>query len=161
MKDILICTYDKNLLPEKQTPGSICWDIKAGDNVTVKPREIKLIPLGIKTALPIGWGAKFYPRSSSPIKRGYTLANNVGMIDADYRGLCYLQVINLIDEDIQIERGERIGQMEIFSYYIGSGKYGTDYIPKMEMKVDEELYEDFENKLESKRGAGGFGSTGK
>lgn len=110
--------------------------------VVLKKGEIKLVPTGIKIALPDGYEAQIRPRSGLALKHGISLVNTPGTIDADYRGEIKIIMINFGSEDFIINRGERIAQMVI-------------------NKI-EQIKWDVVNALEeSARGAGGFGHTGK
>lgn len=104
--------------------------------------EIKLIPTGLKIALPEGYEAQIRPRSGLAFKHGISLVNTPGTIDADYRGEIKIIMINFGDADFMINRGERIAQM---------------VINQIE-QIDWELTDTLEATV---RGAGGFGHTGK
>jgi dUTP pyrophosphatase len=110
--------------------------------VELKPLERKLIPTGLYIALPEGYEAQMRPRSGLAIKHGITLLNTPGTIDADYRGEIGIILVNLSAEPFVINDGERICQMVIASHAT------VDWQP-------EEVLDD------TKRGAGGFGHTGK
>lgn len=161
MDDIIFCSFDWNLLPEKQTGWSVCWDMKAAEQVEIWPGEVKLVPLWVKSTFPVGWYGRLYARSSSPIKRWFTTGNNVGIVDADYRGQIFYQLLNFSKNTVVIEKHERLCQLEIAQYYITSWLYGTQEIPKLQIITDKEIYADFENKFSSERWAWWFGSTGK
>ncbi len=104
--------------------------------------EIKLIPTGLKIALPEGYEAQIRPRSGLAFKHGISLVNTPGTIDADYRGEIKIIMINFGDADFVINRGERIAQMVV------------NQIEQIDWEVTETLDE-------TTRGAGGFGHTGK
>ena len=108
----------------------------------MKSLERKLIPTGIKIELPSGYEAQVRPRSGMSIKHGITLVNCVGTIDEDYRGEVCVPVINLSKEDFTINNGDRIAQMVISP------------VTKAEINIVQKL-------SDTKRGEGGFGSTGK
>jgi dUTP pyrophosphatase len=112
------------------------------EDVTIKVGEIKLIPTGLKIALPTGYEAQIRPRSGLALKHGITLVNTPGTIDADYRGEIKLIMINVGNEDFTIKRGERIAQMVV------------NKIEQIEWEIADKLEE-------SDRGQGGFGHTGK
>jgi dUTP pyrophosphatase len=109
--------------------------------VVLKPLERKLIPTGLFIELPVGYEAQIRPRSGLAIKKGITILNSPGTIDADYRGEICVILINLSSEDFIIEDGERICQMVIATH------------EQAEWIQVEELGE-------TDRGAGGFGHTG-
>ena len=133
-----------NDLPAYSTELSAGMDIRANllEPVILKPFERKLIPTGLFIELPKGFEAQIRPRSGLALKKGITVLNTPGTIDADYRGEIGVILINLSQEDFIIENGERICQMVIAAHET----------------VKWELAELLE---ETKRGAGGFGHTGK
>ena len=102
-------------LPAYMTEGSagmdLCADIDGG--LRLAPLERALIPTGIAVALPLGFEAQIRPRSGLALKQGLTLVNSPGTIDADYRGEIQLIAINLGQEPVVIERGQRIAQMVV------------------------------------------------
>lgn len=104
--------------------------------------EIKLIPTGIKIALPEGYEAQIRPRSGLALKHGITLVNSPGTIDADYRGEIKIIMLNVGTQDFVISRGERIAQMVI------------NKIAQISWEIVNELEV-------TERGEGGFGHTGK
>jgi dUTP pyrophosphatase len=110
--------------------------------VTLAPGHRAMIPTGLTIALPPGYEAQVRPRSGLAAKHGITCLNSPGTIDADYRGEVKVILINLGQEAFVIKRGERIAQMIIAP------------VTHAELKVVTELDE-------TKRGAGGFGSTGR
>ncbi len=131
-------------LPQYATALSAGLDLRANisEPVLIKPLERKLIPTGLFIELPEGYEAQIRPRSGLAIKKGITVLNSPGTIDADYRGEICVILINLSSEDFLIEDGERICQMVIASHV------------QAEWQLVEELNE-------TERGAGGFGHTGK
>ena len=119
-------------------------DIRAflNEPVTLKPLERKLIPTGLYLEIPSGFEVQIRPRSGFAFKQGITVLNSPGTIDADYRGEIGVLLINLSNEDVRIESGERVAQMVVAPYV------------QAELKLTAEL-------SETNRGDGGFGSTGK
>ncbi|PKM96062.1 MAG: dUTP diphosphatase [Firmicutes bacterium HGW-Firmicutes-1] len=111
-----------------------------GDELLPKG-EIKLIPTGIKIALPEGYEAQIRPRSGLALKHGITLVNSPGTIDADYRGEIKIIMLNVGKDDFIIKRGERIAQMVI-------------------NKIEQISWEVVDALEDSIRGEGGFGHTG-
>lgn len=156
----MICSYDAELLPEKKSPEAMCRDIKAAESFSIAPGEIKLIKSGIKTFIPAGRCCKIYARSSLPIKTGLMLANSVGLVDSDYRGEYLMQLYNCTSEAVSVDAKTRLCQIAFAPHYRGDAKFGTEEIPQIEMKVDQELFEKFDAVFSSERGSGGFGSTG-
>lgn len=131
-------------VPMYKTEGAAGMDLSAAnfEDITLKPLERFLVPTGIKIELPTGYEAQIRPRSGLSIKHGISLINCVGTIDEDYRGEVKVGVVNLSNEPYTIQRGERIAQMIISK------------VAKPEIEITSEL-------SETKRGEGGFGSTGK
>lgn len=131
-------------LPSYATLQSAGMDIRANlsEPVEIKPLERKLIPTGLYIALPDGYEAQMRPRSGLALKHGITLLNTPGTIDADYRGEIGVILANLSNEPFVVNDGERICQMVIASYQ------------QVEWQPVEVL-------SKTKRGAGGFGHTGK
>jgi dUTP pyrophosphatase len=130
-------------LPQYATEQSAGMDLRANLDapVTLKPLERRLIPTGLHIALPVGFEAQVRPRSGLALKKGITVLNTPGTIDADYRGEIGVVLINLSQEDFIVNDGERIAQMVIARHE------QADFV------VVEELDE-------TERGAGGYGHTG-
>ena len=141
---VKIVNRSKHALPEYATIHSAGMDIRANLDapVVMKPLERKLIPTGLFIELPEGYEAQIRPRSGLAIKKGITVLNSPGTIDADYRGEICVILVNLSAEDFEIIDGERICQMVIAAH------------AQAEWIEVEELGE-------TDRGAGGFGHTGK
>lgn len=130
-------------LPEAQHPGDAGLDLRAAAGATVKPGERAMVPTGVAVAIPDGHAGLVLPRSGLASKRGLTLANAPGLIDAGYRGEIVCAVVNLdLHEAVEIAPGERIAQLVIVE------------VPAVEPVWAEEL-------PPSARGEGGFGSTGR
>ena len=132
-----------NELPKYETPLSAGMDIRANidTEVELKPMERKLIPTGIFMEIPEGYECQVRPRSGLALKKGITVLNSPGTIDADYRGEVGVILINLSAENVVIEPAERIAQL-VFA------------------KVEQANWNVTENLSETSRGVGGFGSTG-
>lgn len=130
-------------LPQYATPQSAGMDLRANleEPVTLQPMERRLIPTGLHIALPAGFEAQVRPRSGLALKKGVTVLNSPGTIDADYRGEIGVLLINLSQEDFIINDGERIAQMVIARHEQGQ-------FVQVEM-LDE-----------TERGEGGYGHTG-
>ena len=141
--EIKIVNKSKHALPEYATVHSAGMDLRANldASVTLKPLERKLIPTGLFIELPEGYEAQIRPRSGLAIKKGITVLNSPGTIDADYRGEICVILINLSSDDFVIEDGERICQMVIAAH------------AQAEWHQVEALDD-------TERGAGGFGHTG-
>ena len=140
---VKVINKSKHQLPEYKTKASAGMDIRANiaETVTLKPLERQLIPTGLYIALPDGYEAQLRPRSGLALKEGLGLLNSPGTIDADYRGEIGVIVVNLSNDIIHIEDGERICQMVI-------------------NKVEQAEWIEMETLEETERGDGGFGHTG-
>ena len=141
--EIKIVNKSKHALPKYETVGSAGMDLRANleDGILLHPMERKLIPTGLSVELPLGFEAQIRPRSGLAYKKGITVLNSPGTIDADYRGEVGVLLINLSKEDFLIEDGERIAQMVIAAHQ------QPQLIEVTELSSTE-------------RGEGGFGSTG-
>ena len=141
---INIVNQSKHALPEYATPLSAGLDLRANieQPVLLKPMERKLIPTGLFIELPAGYEAQIRPRSGLALKKGITVLNSPGTIDADYRGEVCIILINLSIEDFIVNDGERICQMVIASH-------------------EQATWVEVAALGETGRGAGGFGHTGK
>ena len=129
-------------LPQAQHPGDAGLDLRAAEGLTVKPGERAMVPTGVAVAIPDGHAGLVLPRSGLASKKGLTLANAPGLIDAGYRGEVVCAVVNLDPHDpVEISAGDRIAQLVIVA------------LPDVSPAFVEEL-------PESHRGPGGFGSTG-
>ena len=142
--EIKIVNRSKHPLPECKTKDSAGMDIRANleEIVTLKPLERKLIPTGLFIELPEGYEAQIRPRSGLALNEGLGLLNSPGTLDADYRGELGVIVVNLSNNMITIEDGERICQMVI-------------------NKVEQAEWIEVNELSDSERGDGGFGQTGK
>ena len=141
--NIQIINKSKHALPHYETLASAGMDLKANidEAIVLKPLERKIIKTGLFIALPVGTEAQVRPRSGLAIKKGITVLNSPGTIDADYRGEIGVILVNLSNEDFTINDGERIAQLVIAKH------------ERAEWGSVEEL-------SETDRGSGGFGSTG-
>jgi len=130
-------------LPAYETVGSAGMDIRASieKSIVLKPLERAIVKTGLFMELPVGTEAQVRPRSGLAAKKGITVLNAPGTIDADYRGEIGVIVVNLSNEDFTIENGERIAQLVI-------------------AKHEQPQWEEVEVLGKTDRGAGGFGSTG-
>ena len=141
---IKVINESKHNLPKYATEGSAGMDLYANleEKVVLKPLERKLIPTGLRIALPNGYEAQIRPRSGLALKHGISLANAVATIDADYRGLIGVILINLSNESFEVNDGDRIAQMVIAKHEIAE-------------------WEEVNSLEDTERGEGGFGHTGK
>lgn len=140
---IEIINNSKHELPQYSTELSAGLDLRANikESITLRPLERRLIPTGLHIALPSGYEAQVRPRSGLAYKKGITVLNAPGTIDADYRGDIGVILINMSKEDFLVEDGERIAQLVIAKYD------QAEWISVKELSNTE-------------RGEGGFGSTG-
>lgn len=140
---VKIINKSVNSLPKYETKGSAGMDLRANltEAVTLQPLERTLIPTGLFIELPVGYEAQIRPRSGLAIKKGISLPNTPGTIDSDYRGEIKVILINLSNETQTIEPSERVAQMVIAKY-------------------EQANWDEVEVLTDTKRGAGGFGSTG-
>lgn len=147
MSDNAITVPIKRLDPTVELPsyayaGDAGLDLRASESVVLKPLERRLISTGLAVAIPDGYAGFVQPRSGLALRKGLSMANTPGLIDAHYRGELKVCAVNLDPhEDIVIERGERIAQLVI------------QRVPVVSLVEVEELDE-------TDRGAGGFGSSG-
>ncbi len=141
---VKIVNESKHPMPEYATPLSAGMDLRANiaAPVSLKPLQRALIPTGIYIQLPEGYEAQIRPRSGLAAKHGISVANSPGTIDADYRGEIRVILVNLSDTEFVINDGERICQMIV-------------------AKHERVIWQPADKLDESKRGAGGFGHTGK
>jgi len=141
--NVKIVNKSRHPLPKYETNASAGMDLRANLDtpVILKPLGRALVPTGIFIELPVGFEAQVRPRSGLAIKKGITVLNTPGTIDADYRGEVMVILVNLSSEDFIVNDGERIAQMVI------SKHEKADWV---EVQMLEE----------SNRGAGGFGHTG-
>lgn len=130
-------------LPQYSTPHSAGMDVRAAVDspVTIMPGERRLIPTGLRVQLPDGFELQMRPRSGLALKRGITLLNSPGTIDADFRGEIGVIIINHSDESFTVERGDRIAQMVLASY-------------------ERICWDETDSLDDSERGDGGFGHSG-
>ena len=130
-------------IPKYETPGSSGMDIPAyiKNNITIHPGEKALVSTGFSLSVPIGYEVQIRPRSGLAAKKNITVLNTPGTIDADYRGEIKVILINLGNEKFIIENGDRIAQMVV--------------CPVIQANLEE-----VKELSHTKRGSGGFGSTG-
>ncbi|MCK4677228.1 MAG: dUTP diphosphatase [Bacteroidales bacterium] len=140
---IKLVNKSKHLSPEYETDTSAGMDLRANldEPVVLKPLQRTMIPTGLFLEIPVGYEAQVRPRSGLALKKGITVLNTPGTIDADYRGEVRVILINLSDEEFIINDGERIAQMIISSH-------------------EKAEWVEVTSLIETKRGAGGFGHTG-
>lgn len=141
--DVKIINTSNNDLPAYSTPQSAGMDLRAylTESVTLMPGERKLIGTGLYIALPEGYEAQIRPRSGLALKKGITVLNAPGTIDADYRGEIKVILYNASNEEFIVSSGERIAQMVI-------------------AKHEKANFIEVTSLDETERGDGGFGHSG-
>ncbi|CAA0182876.1 dUTP diphosphatase [Tenacibaculum maritimum] len=141
--NVQIINKSKHQIPAYETEGSAGMDLRANieKSITLKPLERAIIKTGLFIALPVGFEAQVRPRSGLAAKKGITVLNSPGTIDADYRGEIGVILVNLSNDNFTIQDGERIAQLII-------------------AKHERITWKQVEVLNETARGTGGFGSTG-
>ncbi|MFT7499327.1 MAG: dUTP pyrophosphatase [Porticoccaceae bacterium] len=141
--NIQIINKSKHATPNYETEGAAGMDLRANieEAITLKPLERAIVKTGLYIALPIGFEAQVRPRSGLAAKKGITVLNAPGTVDADYRGEIGVILVNLSNAEFVIKDGERIAQLII-------------------AKHERVHWKEVEILNETDRGAGGFGSTG-
>jgi len=141
--EIKIVNKSNNPVPNYGTEAAAGVDLRAfiEQDILIRPMQRILIKTGLFMEIPVGYEAQVRPRSGLAIKKGITVLNSPGTIDADYRGEIMVILINLSNEDFIVKSGDRIAQMVIAAHEQANWK----------------LVESLD---ETERGAGGFGSTG-
>ena len=142
--NVKVINKSKHPLPAYATGLSAGMDIRANlsEPLTLAPMQRCLVPTGLYIALPEGFEAQIRPRSGLALKKGITVLNSPGTIDADYRGEVWIILVNLSTETFVIEDGERIAQMVIARH-------------------EQAVWQEVDVLNETERGAGGFGHTGR
>jgi dUTP pyrophosphatase len=140
---VRIINKSSNELPSYQTEASAGMDLRAEleEPVQLAPLERAVIGTGLYMELPAGFEAQVRPRSGLAAKKGISVLNSPGTIDADYRGEIGVILVNISNEPVRIEHGERIAQMVI-------------------SRFEQAHWEEVEVLSQTDRGSGGFGSTG-
>lgn len=133
--------WDTGVLPRYAHADDACMDVIANEEVIINPKQTALIPLGIAVEIPKGFELQIRNRSSLG-KKGLIIPNGVGTIDAGYRGEIHMMLYNSTSKKVIINKGDRVGQIKISK------------APQLKLRVVKEL-------SETKRGSGGFGSTGR
>lgn len=141
--NVQIINKSKHQIPTYETEQSAGMDLRANidESVTLKPLERAIIKTGLYIALPVGFEAQVRPRSGLAAKKGITVLNSPGTVDADYRGEIGVILVNLSNEDFIVQDGERIAQLVI-------------------AKHERVAWQEVDILDETARGTGGFGSTG-
>ena len=140
---VQIINKSKHATPNYETEGAAGMDLRANieEAIILKPLERAIVKTGLFIALPVGFEAQVRPRSGLAAKKGITVLNSPGTVDADYRGEIGVILVNLSNATFVINDGERIAQLII-------------------AKHERVQWKEVEVLSETERGAGGFGSTG-
>ena len=140
---VQIINKSKLRIPVSATEQSAGMDLRANidESITLKPLERAIIKTGLYIALPAGFEAQVRPRSGLAAKKGITVLNSPGTVDADYRGEIGVILVNLSNEDFVVQDGERVAQLVI-------------------AKHERVTWQEVDVLSETERGVGGFGSTG-
>ena len=140
---VKVINQSKHPLPNYETEASAGMDVRANltEPIILKPLERALVKTGLFIEIPVGFECQVRPRSGLALKKGITVLNSPGTIDADYRGEVGVILINLSAEEFIVEDGERIAQL-VFA------------------TVEQAKWEQTALLTETERGVGGFGSTG-
>ena len=141
--NVQIINKSKHATPNYETEGAAGMDLRANIDAAIilKPLESAIVKTGLFIALPVGFEAQVRPRSGLAAKKGITVLNSPGTVDADYRGEIGVILVNLSNEEFIINDGERIAQLII-------------------AKHERVNWNEVEVLSETERGSGGFGSTG-
>ncbi len=141
--NVQIINKSKHQIPAYETEQSAGMDLRANidEPITLKPLERAIVKTGLYIALPPGFEAQVRPRSGLAAKKGITVLNSPGTVDADYRGEIGVILVNLSNEDFVVQDGERVAQLVI-------------------AKHERVNWQEVDVLNETERGAGGFGSTG-
>lgn len=140
--EVLVALSEGAALPEYQSAGAAGMDVRCSDDFTLYPNERRLIPTGLRLAIPAGYEGQMRPRSGLALKHGISMVNTPGTIDSDYRGEIGVILINHGADVVTFNTGDRIAQLVVCP------------VTRAKMTVVESL-------PPSDRGEGGFGSTGK
>ena len=140
--------HPQALAPAYKTPGAVGADLACTTEVVCPPGVVTLLPLGVAIELPEGHVGLLLCRSSLPVKRGLLVPNGAGVIDPDYRGEWFLQVMPVGSQPVTVAAGERVAQMLVVPARTLAGGELIDGFTEAETLTD------------TARGAGAFGSTG-
>lgn len=143
MTKVRVINRSSNELPRYATEFSAGMDVRANnaDPIVLKPLGRAMVPTGLFLEIPAGYEVQVRPRSGLAAKKGITVLNAPGTIDADYRGEVCVILVNLSSEDFVVERGERVAQLVLARHEVIE-------------------WEEADVLADSNRGVGGFGSTG-
>ena len=140
---VKVINRSSNALPEYATEFSAGLDVRAANEepIVLQPLGRAMVPTGLYLEIPAGYEVQVRPRSGLAAKKGITVLNAPGTIDADYRGEVCVILVNLSNEPFTIEKGERVAQLVLARHEVIE-------------------WESVDSLADSSRGAGGFGSTG-
>lgn len=140
---VKVINKSENSLPQYATPLSAGMDVRAANEqpISIDPLQRAIVPTGLFLEIPAGYEVQVRPRSGLAAKKGITVLNAPGTIDADYRGEVCVILVNLSSEPFVVEKGERIAQLVLSRHECIE-------------------WDECRSLSESERGDGGFGSTG-
>ncbi len=140
---VKVINRSSNPLPEYATEFSAGLDVRAANEapIVLEPLGRAMVPTGLYLEIPAGYEVQVRPRSGLAAKKGITVLNAPGTIDADYRGEVCVILVNLSNEPFTVEKGERVAQLVLARHEVIE-------------------WEEADSLADSARGAGGFGSTG-
>lgn len=130
------------VIPSYATPGDSGMDLHTVEEIVLEPMHRAMVPTGLKIALPHGYESQIRPKSGLAIKQGISIVNTPGTIDAEYRGEYMVLLINYGSKTVKIEKGQKIAQLMI-------------------KKIEQAKIQVVDTLDKTRRGSGGFGSTGK
>lgn len=133
--------HEDAMIPEYKTPGASGVDLRTVKTIVIEPKDTVIVGTGLAFEIPEGYEMQIRPRSGLSVKTKLRVANSPGTIDSDYRGEVGIIIDNTGTEPITILAGERIAQAVI-------------------QKVEQVIFEEVDQLSDTKRGKGGFGSTG-
>ena len=133
---------DGAVAPHYEHDGDAGMDLYSAEYLTLRPGERKLVPTGFQVEVPKGYEMQIRPKSGLALKHGITVLNTPGTVDSCYRGEVGVIMLNTSDDDYEIKSGEKIAQAIV-------------------AKVEKVVVEEVEELTETRRGSGGFGSTGR
>ena len=147
IEEIIVSAIQPEFKPKRAHEWDAGFDVFSRVRIEIQPHTIENIPVGVKVAMPMGLVCLVFPRSSLPLKKGLMLSNSVWVVDSNYRWEIHMQLYNLNDKPVIIDRGEKIWQLIFMGY--------SSYIDDVSNH-----YDDFEDEYPSDRWANWFWSTG-
>lgn len=149
-KTIILAPLQPDFMPKQAHETDAGFDVFSRVRIEIAPHSIENVPVGVKVAMPKRKVCLVFPRSSLPLKKGLMLSNSVWVVDAGYRWEIHMQLYNLNDEPVVIDRLEKIWQLIFVDYT--DNKWNNFF-------QENKHYDDFEDAYPSDRWTGWFGST--